>query len=266
VLEAVVVVLSLLGVYLLRRRGVAETGHGFDPYLAAVPPLLALAVGLLVVRLYPFLVRAAAEVAARRSDLVPALAFRRVSRQPDAAAAPLLVLLIGVTIVVFSAAVAATLAEAQSGAAAGSLSPLATGTQDAFATGAVLGGIYTCAVLVLAPLLTARARLRDLSFLRALGLSQPQATRTTAAELGPVVCTAFVIGTILGIVLLFVVRPGLDLGALTTGGGQPRARVDVLFPLLLLVALVTVFGVAVRVTSAIMRRTSLSRALRMGDR
>lgn len=266
VLEGVLVVLSLLGVYLLRRRGLAEGGQGFDPYLAAVPPLLALAVGLVAVRLYPFAVRAAADVAARRHDLVPSLAFRRVSRQPDAAAAPLLVLIVGISVVVFSAAIAATLAAAQSEASPESLSPLATGTQDAFRAGALLGGIYTCAVLVLAPLLTAHARLRDLSYLRALGLSEVQATRTVAAELGPVVCAAFVVGTILGIALLFVVREGLDLATLATARKEPAAHVDALFPVLLLAALVAVFVAAVRITSMIIRRTSLSRALRMGER
>jgi putative ABC transport system permease protein len=266
VLEGLVVVLSLLGVYLLRRRGVAEGGHGFDPYLAAVPPLLALAVGLVAVRVYPFVARAAADFAARRRDLVPALAFRRVARQPETTAALLLVLIVGISVVVFSAAVAATLAAAQTEAPSAPLSPLATGTQDAFRTGAVVGGLYACAVLVLAALLTARARVRDLSYLRALGLSQPQATRTLAAELGPLVCAAFVVGTILGVVLLFVIRQGLDLTALAAGRQEPTARVDVVFSMLLLVALVVVFGVAVWVTSVIMRRTSLSRALRMGDR
>jgi putative ABC transport system permease protein len=264
-LEGLIVALSLLGAYLLRRRGVSEPGEGFDPYLAAVPPLLALAVGILAVRLYPLAVRLIADIAGRRSDLVPALAFRRVARQPQVAAGPLLVLIIGVSVAVFSAAIAATLADAQASAPAGSLSPLATGTLDAFRAGAVLAGAYTCAALVLAPLLTARARIRDLSYLRALGVSEPQATRLVAVELGPLAGAAFVIGSVLGIAVVYVLQPGLDLGRLVAGP-KPGIRIDPVVPVLLLVGQVAVFVGAVRLTSAVMRRTSLSRALRMGDR
>src|SRR6185503_15454524 len=88
--EAAIVLSSLVGVYLLRRRGLADA-NGFDPYLAAVPLLLGLAAA-----------------AARRRDLVPALALRRVARQPGVTAAPLLVLLLGVSVSVFAAVMAAT--------------------------------------------------------------------------------------------------------------------------------------------------------------
>ena len=132
--EAAVVVSSLVGVYLLRRRGLADA-NGFDPYLAAVPLLLGLAAGIVAVRLYPLPVRFLAAAAARRRDLVPALALRRVARQPGVTAAPLLVLLLGVSVSVFAAVMAATLSHAQEGAGSAVLSPLATGTLDAFRAG-----------------------------------------------------------------------------------------------------------------------------------
>jgi predicted lysophospholipase L1 biosynthesis ABC-type transport system permease subunit len=188
-----------------------------------------------------------------------------VARQPQVAAGPLLVLIIGVSVAVFSAAVAATLADAQSSASPVSLSPLATGTLDAFEAGAFLAGAYTCAALVLAPLLTARTRIRDLSYLRALGVSEPQATRMVAVELGPLAAAAFLIGSLLGIAVVYVLQPGLDLGRLVAGP-KPGIRIDPVVPLLLLAGLVAVFVAAVRLTSAVMRRTSISRALRMGDR
>src|SRR6185295_1695897 len=135
--EAAVVVSSLVGIYLLRRRGLADA-NGFDPYLAAVPLLLGLAAGILAVRIYPLPVRFLAAAAARRRDLVPALALRRVARQPGVTAAPLLVLLLGVSVSVFAAVMAATLSRAQEGAGSALLSPLATGTLDAFREGAVI--------------------------------------------------------------------------------------------------------------------------------
>jgi len=264
--DALVVLLSTLGAYLLRRRGLTEEGGGFDPYLAAVPLLVGLAAGILALRLYPLPVRLLAAAASRRRDLVPALAFRRVAREHGVTAAPLLVLLLGVSVSVFAAAMGATLAEAQAGARAGSLSPLATGTAGAFRAEAVLAGAYAAAVLVLAPLLAARSRLRDLAYLRALGLSRGQAVRITAAELAPVVVASLVLGTVLGVAVVYLVEPGLDLNALAAGERKAGVRLDPVASGFLLVALLLVSAVAVRVTGLVMRGTSISRVLRMGDR
>jgi putative ABC transport system permease protein len=262
--ETFVVVLSLAGIYLLRRRGLGD-GGGVDPYLAAVPLLLGLAVGIVAVRLYPLPVRLLAGAAGRRRDLVPALALRRVARQPGVTAAPLLVLLLGVSVSVFFAAMAATLSQAQEGSAV-TLSPLATGTRDAFRQGALIAGAYAAVVLLVAPLLTARARLRDLAYLRALGLSRRQAVSVTAVELAPPVVVAVLLGTALGFAVAFVVEPGLDLSALAAEGGEAAVRLDPLAPLLLLVGLVLASAAAIWATAAVVRRMSLSRVLRMGER
>jgi putative ABC transport system permease protein len=262
-IEAAVVVSSLVGVYLLRRRGLADE-NGFDPYLAAVPLLLGLAAGIVAVRLYPLPVRFLAAAAARRRDLVPALALRRVARQPGVTAAPLLVLLLGVSVSVFSAVMAATVSHAQEGAGSAGLSPLATGTLDAFRAGARVGAAY--AVIVLALLLTARTRLRDLAYLRALGLSRRQAVAVTAAEFAPPFVVALVVGTALGLATAYLVEPGLDLTALAAGGRDVALRLDPAGPLLLAVVLLAVSAAAVWATAAVVRRMSLSRSLRMGER
>lgn len=107
VLEVFVVVLAGAGIYLLRRRGLAGDASGaatgsFDPYLAAVPVLLGLAVGLVVLRLYPLPIRLLGWLAAMRADLVPFLGFRRISRQSMVTAVPLIALLLAVAVAVFS--------------------------------------------------------------------------------------------------------------------------------------------------------------------
>ncbi len=264
-LEGLVVLLSVAGVYLLRRRGLADE-HGFDPYLAAVPLLLGLAAGIVALRIYPIPVRFLAAAAGRRRDLVPALALRRVARQPEVTAAPLLVLLLGVTVSVFAAVMAATLARAQSGPLGETLSPLATGTLRAYREGAVLAGAYAAFVIALALLLTARSRLQDLAYLRALGLSRRQAVAVTAVELAPPLVVALVVGTILGAGIAYLVQPGLDLTSLAAGGRKASVRLDPLAPLLLALVLVAVSAAAVWATAAVMRRMSLSRSLRMGER
>ncbi|MGH9174581.1 MAG: hypothetical protein ACRD1H_09490, partial [Vicinamibacterales bacterium] len=107
VFDGLVVALALAGVYLLRRRGLTADSSSdeinqWDPYLAAVPVLLGLATGLIVLRLYPLPVRLLGWAASLRRDLVPALGFRRVGRQPGAANLPLLVLLLAVAVGVFA--------------------------------------------------------------------------------------------------------------------------------------------------------------------
>lgn len=174
-------------------------------------------------------------------------------------------LLLGVSVSVFFAAMAATLSHAQEGAGA-PLSPLATGTLDVFRQGALIAGAYAAVVLLLAPLLTARARLRDLAYLRALGLSRRQAVAVTAVELAPPVVVAVLLGTALGLAVAFVIEPGLDLSALAAGGRGAAVRLDPLAPLLLVAGLVLVSAAAVWATAAVMRRMSLSRVLRMGER
>jgi putative ABC transport system permease protein len=263
--EAAVVVSSLVGVYLLRRRGLSDE-NGFDPYLAAVPLLLGLAAGILAVRIYPLPVRFLAAAAGRRRDLVPALALRRVARQPGVTAAPLLVLLLGVSVAVFAAVIAGTLSRAQEGVGSALLSPLATGTLTMFREGAVLAAAYAAFVIVLALLLTARSRLRDLAYLRALGLSRRQAVAVTAGELAPPFVVALVVGTGLGLATAYLVEPGLDLTALAAGGRDVALRFDPVAPILLAIGLLAVAAAAVWATAAVVRRMSLSRSLRMGER
>lgn len=112
-LEGLVAALAGLGVYLLRRRGLASTGTGFDPYLAGVPVLLGLAGGILVLRLYPRPLRLLTAIARRRRGLVLPLGLARGAREPSVASVPLLVLLLAVAVAVFSAVMLTTLERAQ---------------------------------------------------------------------------------------------------------------------------------------------------------
>ena len=93
VLEGLVLILTAVGVVLLRRRGLAATGQLVDPYLVAVPILLALAAGIVALRLLPLLARALDRPAAFARGLVPLLATRRLARMGGAQLAILAVLL-----------------------------------------------------------------------------------------------------------------------------------------------------------------------------
>jgi putative ABC transport system permease protein len=118
VLEMLIVALALVGVYLLRRRGLtgdssSDEINEWDPYLAAVPVLLGLATGLVVLRLYPLPVRLFGWAAALRRDLVPSLGFRRLGRQPGASNLPLLVMLLAVAVGVLSSIMLYTIGKGQ---------------------------------------------------------------------------------------------------------------------------------------------------------
>jgi putative ABC transport system permease protein len=471
VLELAVVVLAVCGVYLLRRRGIAGDSAasdqtGFDIYLAAVPVLLGLAVGLLVLRVYPLPIRALAWAASLRRDLVPVLGFKRVARQPAITAVPLLVLLLAVAVGIFSSVMlhtidvgqvrtswqtigadyrvdsfqgtplysgidlsvvepvdtmaeaflqpdtslvasepifgrvtllavqpsalatvtdgtpadanfpsalldeqessdigtpqnpipaivsrrwvssrdiengdtftlslgrieptfvvreiratfptlpldqafvvtsldalramnperplrhnrlyvkapdsaynelASTLDEQSNGArllargreyAAVHDAPLVAGTIRGFRIGLGVAAVYSALAIVVALTLTERARARDLSFLRTLGLSNEQAVGLVAFELGPPVALAIAVGIALGIASARLIEPGLDLMAFTGPEVPVALLVDLRATALLALGLVAVVVCAVVAVGWATRRANLAGALRLGD-
>jgi putative ABC transport system permease protein len=114
VFETLVVGLSLAAVWLLRERGLAAVdaaGHpaGFDVFLAAAPLLAGVAVGLLLIRLYPVPIRGLGWFAARRRDLIPVLGLRSLGRHPTAGYLPLLILTLTVAIGTLSVVLASSL-------------------------------------------------------------------------------------------------------------------------------------------------------------
>jgi putative ABC transport system permease protein len=117
VLEGVIVVLSIAAAWLLRERGLGAVGAAgqpaFDPFLAASPLLVGVAVGLLTIRLYPIPVRALGWLSTRRRDLVLVLGLRNLGRHPTTGYLPLLILLLTVAIGTFSSVLQVTIERSQ---------------------------------------------------------------------------------------------------------------------------------------------------------
>ncbi len=115
VFEATFVAIALAAAWLLRERGLrsASATSGFDPFLAAAPVLVGVAVALLTIRLYPLPVGVLAWLGARRHDLVPSLGLRSIGRDPGAATMPLLVITLTVAIAVFASVLALTIDRGQ---------------------------------------------------------------------------------------------------------------------------------------------------------
>jgi len=118
VAEVLIVGMSLVAVWLLRERGlsIARAGgrpSGFDPFLAAAPMLAGLAVGVIIVRLYPIPIRGLGWITSHRRDLVPVLGLRSLARHPSAGYLPLLILTLTMAIGTLSTVVEASLVRSQ---------------------------------------------------------------------------------------------------------------------------------------------------------
>ncbi len=112
VAELSLVALAAVGAYVLRQRGILAASVGFDPFLAAVPPLIALAAAIVAVRLYPLAIAVAGWLANRRRDLVLVLGLRTVARG-QVSSLPVLVLLLAVAFAAFTSVVSTSVDQAQ---------------------------------------------------------------------------------------------------------------------------------------------------------
>ncbi|MET8683287.1 hypothetical protein ABZV77_03655 [Streptomyces sp. NPDC004732] len=110
VVEALVLLLAAGGVLALRTRG-TEGAAGPDPLLAAVPVLLGLATVAVLVRCYPWPVRAVARWSARGRGTVALVALSRAAKEAPARGLALLVLVVTLAGAVFGGLVLGTLVE-----------------------------------------------------------------------------------------------------------------------------------------------------------
>lgn len=108
--EVLVVGLAAVSVVLLTQRGLttATAGLGVDPLLAAAPLLLSLAACVLVLRVYPLPLQLLASRLKARTGLIGFLGSVRAVRDPLAGFAPVLAMVVGVSVAVFSAGVLGT--------------------------------------------------------------------------------------------------------------------------------------------------------------
>ncbi|CAN5501983.1 FtsX-like permease family protein [soil metagenome] len=118
VVEGVVLLAAVGGLILFRRRGLeagslSNPDQGFDPFLTSVPVLLTLAIGIVLLRVYPLPIRLAGWFGSLRRGAVIFVGFRRIMQQPLAARLPLVVMLVATGVAVFSAIVLYSITEGQ---------------------------------------------------------------------------------------------------------------------------------------------------------
>ncbi|MFC4554096.1 FtsX-like permease family protein [Georgenia faecalis] len=115
--EVVVLALAAVGVVLLGQRGIQPGDGDTDPLLAAVPLLLALATCVVVMRAYPWPVRALQGALGRRRGVTAFLGAARAVREPAGGLVPAVALVVGVSVALFSAVLGSTVSEGVQGTA-----------------------------------------------------------------------------------------------------------------------------------------------------
>ena len=117
--EIAVIVLACLSVFLLARRGLAQATAqvGIDPLLSVAPLLLAVSVGILVLRLYPLPMRLARRAAVAARGLPAFIGAVRAARSPTVGLAGVLALVVGISVALFSTVLLTTFASSVESAA-----------------------------------------------------------------------------------------------------------------------------------------------------
>jgi putative ABC transport system permease protein len=193
-------------------------------------------------------------------------------RAPSLGFAAAFALIVGVSIAVFSAGIAASLADALAAEPAirGDMAPFDAGHPLAIAVFVLLAAaaglplLFCIVAVVLAVIAAARSRNRTVGVLRVLGFSAAQVRGLVAWELVPVIVVAIVAGVALGVAEVFVLSAALDLTSFVSTRISTPPRVD--GPVTAGIA--CVFAVATALTAAIAtgvaRRRSPDSRIRMG--
>lgn len=150
--EVFVLLVAVLGVLLVRRRGLTASA-GVDPYLVSVPVLLGVAAALVAVRLIPWPLRQISRATARARGVVPFLGLARAGRGSPLSTGPLAVLVVAIATGVFTAAVSGTVSDARDRATDREIPADAEVHGFAFAPGTAQGLAAVPGVTAVTPLL-----------------------------------------------------------------------------------------------------------------
>lgn len=143
--------------------------------------------------------------------------------------------------------------------------PLVSGVTTGFTLSQILAGIYAILAAIAALALTARARARDLGYLRTLGLSTGQSVWLTVIEQLPPVVIAAAAGTALGAGLVELIEPGIELSVFA-GEVLPAVIIIDWWSVGAVVGgLVAAVAVAIALFSYLTRKMNLGSVLRLGE-
>ncbi len=143
--------------------------------------------------------------------------------------------------------------------------PVTSGLTRAFGVTVPLTTGLTVLAVLLVQAIGSPSRVRLLAVLRTLGASRRQSRALTGWELAPMLTAAFVVGSLLGVAIPWLLLRAVDLRGLTGSATQPALSIDpAALGLVVLGVLLTVV-LAVIVSAAIAARTDLAQHLRLGE-
>lgn len=143
--------------------------------------------------------------------------------------------------------------------------PLVAAGLAAFRTATVLAGGLAVLAVVVSLVLAARARRRELAYLRTIGLSRRQGVGLLVAEVLPPLVVAIGVGVGLGVAVVRLLGPGLQLGVMT-GGASLSPREDLIGAVRDGMALAVVVTIATLWAGWSSQRVDLSQTLRTEQR
>jgi putative ABC transport system permease protein len=198
----------------------------------------------------------------------------RAVRAPSLGFAAAFALIVGVSVAVFSAGIAVSLARAlalaSDPATRGDIAPLDAGHPIVTAVFAFLAAaaglplLFCVVAIVLAVIAASRGRNRTVGVLRVLGFSAPQVRGLVAWELVPVVLVAIVAGVALGAAEVLVLGGALDLATFVGAATSTPLGVDVPITAGIAVVFAGATAVAAAVATNVARRRSPGSRIRMG--
>jgi putative ABC transport system permease protein len=142
--------------------------------------------------------------------------------------------------------------------------PLGTAVADGFKLALGVGVLYMTVTLIGAVVISATRQKRDLSYLRALGVSRRGVLAVTIIEQAPPLLLGLIPGFLLGIGVARVVEPGLGLHVFIGARGLPL-EVDWAALALVVAGVTAVVVLAIGLGAWLSGRNRPASALRMGD-
>ncbi|WP_424535231.1 FtsX-like permease family protein [Sphaerisporangium viridialbum] len=144
-------------------------------------------------------------------------------------------------------------------------SPLTSTVKNSFLVVTIALAVYALLTVIIALVVGAAERVRALSFLRTLGLSERQAASLTVLEIAPLIVLTACAGLLLGLGLPPALGPGLDLGVYAGDLSVQAYELSLTTPILLAAGLAAVAVAGAFLHAVIGRRRSLGSILRVGD-
>jgi putative ABC transport system permease protein len=144
-------------------------------------------------------------------------------------------------------------------------SPLVGNVFRGFRAAIILAMLFAAVAVTLMALIAARSRSRDLALVRTMGAAPRDAFVLAAVELAPLVVTALALGIGLGIVIPYLIEPGLEL-TFFTGTGANAVVIPWLAPVASAAGVLILVAATLAVIAFRARRADLDRVLRIGER